>query len=467
MAKTNESIVVLEFFIFILIGAFVYALFSQGVSWMYVQFISILIFIGAFLPLGIEAKLRGISIINGKSVVLLGVLAWILLDPLTVKEGIEEFPPEDILKVFLMIIIFLIMLYLGYLIKWPRFFIRIFRKFDHGYNISPKKLLYLIVVIFFIGLLPIIIWGGGLKNVMWHLTHAGRFAAPWGRARLGNWTDYYKTTAEYFNILAIQLIWFYLIFIKKNIWLILIAIFGIWIIFDSGTRTILAAAIIPLFLIYYLNSFYKGKKQRYAVVIFLYFLLSIMQFQLVFRQSPAGHSIGEIMRDSFLGILKTKPVQYQRDDQFYRLLKVVEIVPSGLPHSNEPLILKPLYHFVPRAIWKDKPQGITWFFERTLQEKGVGFTTFAVSILGEFYICNGWLGICLAGILMGFLAKQFDSLIEMTKRSPAILLIYCYGLMFLFISVRSYQIICEGWYIFIFFYLTFMMTKKKKPLYVV
>ena len=75
-SKTQtDLIVILELFVITLLGALIYALFSRGVNWVYVQLITTLIFVGAFAPLILEAKVRKICIINGKSVVLLGNLA--------------------------------------------------------------------------------------------------------------------------------------------------------------------------------------------------------------------------------------------------------------------------------------------------------------------------------------------------------------------------------------------------------
>jgi hypothetical protein len=172
----------------------------------------------------------------------------------------------------------------------------------------------------------------------------------------------------------------------------------------------------------------------------------------------------EVARESFLPILRGDPREYQRDNQFYRLLKVVETVPEKLPYSGEALILRPLYHYIPRAIWKNKPMGVTGYFETAMKEPGVGVTTFAVSMPGEFYLCQGWLGVCIAGIFMGFLAKQFDSLVDMSKRSPAVLLVYAYGITFLFVSIRSYQVIFGSWYVFIFMYLALAAARKKGPI---
>ncbi|MGB2705795.1 MAG: O-antigen polymerase [Candidatus Omnitrophota bacterium] len=465
MARGREQIIILELFIITLIGGVVYTLFNQGVNWAYVQFTAFLIFIGALAPLILEARMGKVCIINARSMVLLGVLAWILLDPLTLRKTLEEFSPLVILKVFIMIVSFLIMLNLGYIIRWPNFFIYFFRKLDCGYSFDHRKLYHAILLCFLIGILPVIIWGGGLNNIIWILTHGIRFMAPWERGASGSWADYLKTGTLFFQMLSLQLIWFYFLFVsRRNMVLLLLACMGLWLTFNTGTRSSLGIVVIPFLLLYYLDRYNKKKKTRYLVFVFMYLLLSVMQLQFVIRHAPRGKPVMETINESFAGILTTRPIEYQRDDQFYRMLKIAKYVPEKIPYSGELLIFRPLYHFIPRAIWKDKPKGVTWHFERLTQERGVGLTTFAISIIGEFYICNGWLGVCVAGILMGFLAQQLDSLIEMSRRSPMVLAIYTYGLAFLFVCVRSYQVIFANWYIFIIFYFVLKAIKKKESI---
>lgn len=462
MVREGKNIVIAELFIVGLIAISVHSLFSQGVGWKTVQFAAVLIFIGVLLPLAFEARQRKICIANAKTMLLSGVLAWILLNPLTLQKGIEGFPPESIAKAFSMIFLFMIMIYFGYVIKWPLYFQKIFKKLDYEYSFSHRKLFKWAIISLFLGFLPALIWGGGLENIINILTHAGRFGAPWQRAAYGGWTDWIKTGFSFFGILGIQLAWFYTLFIKKKIALILPALANILLIFNTGTRTALGAVVLPLFLLYYLHAYNNRKKARYLIFILFYLLLIIFQLQLIIRTSSPKALVGDIIRESISEVSGTTPTKFQRDNQFYEIIQIGECVPGRLPYSREPLILRPLYHYLPRAIWKEKPGGITKNYEKLVIGKGMTLTL-AVSIIGEFYICNGWLGICIIGIFAGFLAKQFDSLIEMSKRSPAILLVYSYGLTFLFVSIRSYQIVYEGWYVFIFMYFMLKWIKVKNP----
>ncbi|NQU95345.1 MAG: oligosaccharide repeat unit polymerase [Candidatus Omnitrophica bacterium] len=462
MVKKGKNIVIAEFFIIGLMAILVYNLFSQGVSWKIVQSAAALIFLGILLSLVFEARQRRMCIVNAKTMILTGVLAWILLDPLTLKEGIEKFSPESISKAFVMILLFMLMVYLGYIIEWPAYFEKIFKKLDYKYSFSRGKLFKFTAIFLFLGLLPILIWGGGAKNIIYNLTHAGRFGTAWGRGAYGGWTDWIKTGLSLFGIIGIQLTWFYSIFVKKKITLILLALVNILIIFNTGTRTSLGAVLLPLFLLYYLHAYNNRRKSRYVIFILFYLLLIVFQIQLIVRSSSHGTRVEDIVRESISKVSGKAPTEFQRDNQFYEIVRIGEYVPSTLPYSGELLIFRPLYHFVPRAIWKGKPGGITKNYENLVLGEGMSLTL-AVSMIGEFYICNGWLGICAIGILIGFLAKQFDSLIEMSRRSPAILLVYSYGLTFLFISIRSYQIVYEGWYAFIFIYFMLKWIRVKKP----
>ena len=464
MIREKNAIIVFELALIILITIAISFLFFYGVRWENVQFVASLITIGILFPLIGEVRGRKINILNAKSVVLFGVVYWILLDPLTLREGIEKFDPRVILEAFLMILLFCITVYIGYLIRWPRYFVRIFHRLDYGDNLDRRKIFRVAIFSFIFGLLPIIIWGGGLKNVLWQLMHAGRWFS-WGRGRWGGWKDWFITGTGYFKILAVYLSTFYVLFVRKSIPLILLTIFVLWESFMSGTRTYLGALVIPIIILYYLNALNRKKKGQYLIFVWALILLGVLQLQLIVRTIQHDVSVSEVIERHFFEIYKQKPTEYHRDDQFYYMLNYVEKVPAEIPHSGEIVVLRPLYHFIPRAIWKSKPEGITRFYEKLTSPKGWGLSTYSGSIIGDFYLCNGWLGVSIVGLLMGFLAKQFDSLIEMSRRSPAVLLVYSFGLVFMFIAIRSYQVVYENWYMFIFMYLFLRYRGRKKILY--
>ncbi|MFA5411471.1 MAG: hypothetical protein WC321_06425, partial [Candidatus Omnitrophota bacterium] len=286
MKKEGIGIVILQLFIIILTGLLIYVFFREGVEYENVRLVAVLITTSIFLLLAFEIRQRRIAVINGKSVVLFALLFWLLLDPLMLREGIEQFWGGVVLQVFLMIILFLIMFYIGYLIQWPQFFIKIFRQLDYGSSFNAGRLSRYAKISFCLGFLPLIIWGGGWRNIIYTLTHGGRWAA-WARAAYGEWEDYLKALLGYFNQLGVQLVIFYSFFIRKKLTLLLLAGLGLWIIFNSGTRSALGAAILPAFILYYLDAFNKKKRVRYRLLLWVLILLGIMQFQLLIRNAPA------------------------------------------------------------------------------------------------------------------------------------------------------------------------------------
>lgn len=466
MKKEHRSIIILEFIVLLLLAVSFYFMFSRGVRWQNVQFAAFLI-VAAYAPLlYLEAKKRKISIINAKSVILLSMIFWIFLDPLTMREGMEQYEPIAFFKVFMMIILFLVMLYVGYLIRWPEYSVRLCRKLDYP-EVDGDKLFKVTLGCFLVGLyIPMILWGGGIDRIIYVLTHAGRWDSVVGAAgRWSKWTGYLKNVVGYFRTLGLHLFWFGSFFSKKKSRILLLSsLLLLWIIFDGGTRSAFAAAAIPLFLLYYFKNYFRGKlnNKRYVyMAIGMFLLVSLMQFQLYIRDSGHGESNIDVIKENYENVFESSPTEYHRDDQFNQMLKYVTYVPERISHSGEWLILRPLYHWIPRAAWPGKPEGITAFFEYQTNSAGVGMTTWAGSIIGDFYLAQGWFGVILAGLLMGFLAHQFDLLIGMASRAPAVLLLYAYGLMFLIVSIRSFTIIYAGWFVFIAFYFLLRYVVKK------
>jgi len=440
--------------LFSVVVAIIMAFFATGITPNGTRIVLLIILLVVVVPLYSEAKQNKLPFINAKTTVLLGVFVWVLFDGIMYRYAIGKFSNETVLNALLGIFLFMGMVYLGYSINFPDYLKRILSAADYGDNFNTNKLSLMLIACFLIGFLQIILWGGGIGNVISVLAVGGRWVEPWGRGRLGTMTDYMKTVFQLFLMAAIQLFWFYYRYVKKYSIFLLLAMFALLISFRSGSRLTLALVGAPMLVMIYFNAWMsRNKKVIAGLVILIYVALSVMQLQLTVRDLPRGTPLGPIILDSFLSIVRQNPASYQRDNQFEVLLQYFQLIPSTIPHSGEWLILRPFYHFIPRAIWANKPEGITRFFEAQTNTAGQGLTTYAGSIIGDFYICQGWLGIIMAGFLLGFLAKQFDSLIDMAKRSPAVLLIYSYGIVFLFCSIRSYQIIYEGWFVFaILFY---------------
>lgn len=464
MNKTNRNqIIFVELILVVFFGLGLYSFSTGGVRWTQIQVVALLLFLISLVPLVFEAKARQSCFLNAKSMILFGVMYWVMLDPLKHRAGIEAFAPVYILKVFLMVILFLVTVQLGYMIRWPMFFLKYMNRFDPSvYRLNRHKLAFMVLVFLFIGvLIPLMVYGGGFDRVVWELTHGGRWSAGWQRGRFGGWSDYFLTGAEILKMAGIQLGFFYVLFVRRNYLILALTILGVWTVFDTGTRSAFGGTVIPAIILIYLNLYNHQKRWRFLFLpVCILVLLSVMQFQLYLRDSDYK-PYGDIFKVRFEEIVEANPTEYHRDDQFLQMLKYAEVMPKRIPHSGEFLVLRPVYHFIPRALWPSKPEGPLLHFEKLTNLAGQGQTTWASSVIGEFYLTQSWFGICTIGLFMGLLAYQADALIPLICRSPIILLIYGYGILFLFLMIRSYQIFYEGWYSFLFIYMVFLITRKK------
>ena len=382
--------------------------------------------------------------------VLFGVSFWVLLDPLTLKEAIEGFSPPQVLAVLMQISLFFLMFYVAYFFKGPMMFVNVMSKLDYGCKFKRKLLFRLAFLSFLVGVTPIFIagFGGNWGVVRYQLTHAGRWQI-WQRGRWGGWKDWMLTGMGFFKVAAVQFAVFNNLFVRFSLILTLCALVCVWEAFLCGTRHFFGIITLPAFVSYYIWSFHRKRVARYWVFGGLFLLMAAMQMQFIVRQQSSDTTVKEVVQQNVEETVKSSPLDYHRDDQFYRMLLYTKLIPAVVPHSGEWLLLRPFYHFVPRAVWKGKPEGISRFFEKYHNVEGVGMTTYASSIIGEFYMCNGWWGIVVSGLFMGWISVQCDSLIPMTERSPAVLLLYSYALIIIFVTIRSFNIVYNWWYVFV------------------
>src|SRR5204862_1589182 len=73
-------------------------------------------------------------LLNARTVILCGVLYWLLLDPLVMRSGTDDFSPSVVLRALLYAGIFLAAVWLGYMIRPLRPATRFFSRIPHETN---------------------------------------------------------------------------------------------------------------------------------------------------------------------------------------------------------------------------------------------------------------------------------------------------------------------------------------------
>jgi len=148
------------------------------------------------------------------------------------------------------------------------------------------------------------------------------------------------------------------------------------------------------------------------------------------RQAAGAYSDPETMAD----ILEEGHVGH---DHFGAMLMAIDLV-----NVNEGLFLEfsePFFltHYIPKAIWPDKPYSQSWSFYNEMVTQGASLNV-TPSIIGQYYLNWGYFGVVYIGIFMGWLARfcekwlsRLDFRLQLMSATVAGLL-----LGFLFLSFR-------------------------------
>ncbi len=88
--------------------------------------------------------------------------------------------------------------------------------------------------------------------------------------------------------------------------------------------------------------------------------------------------------------------------------KVMEVFPAYEPFRRGRTLAIALLGFIPRAVWPDKPIGIgkevTRYYEGPFYDPRGGLSV-APTVLGEFWVNFGWLGVIGSGFLLGLVCR--------------------------------------------------------------
>jgi oligosaccharide repeat unit polymerase len=426
-------------FLFGLVGA-IYLVAAANNTWVWVPIFAGSMFMLVALGILWDWVILRRPLLNARTVILCGVLYWLLLDPLMMRSGTDDFSPQVVLKALLYAGVFLAAVWFGYLVTRPlrpvtRFFSRI-------PNETNDDIVFVITVaIYLISVVPLISATTNLSD-LWRLLLAGYSAdvdVAWRRGMLGDRQDFLKSFARLLQ-LTIPFLGTYLIAQRLAIWKkAVVAIMSLslfLVIFFSGERRILALIVLgPLGYAFFSTPSKTLKKWAPAFVLLLLGLFWMMQAQVQFRS--AGFYDFDATK------VESNILEMHRDNNFYWFTMAVDTMPSTYEYTREWIFLQIFTHPVPRFLWPEKPYSTGFPFA---QWEEVG-SSLSFSVIGELYISQGLFGIILGGLIYGCIARYWDSLRQFMGKGSATSLIYSLGLTLLLIGVRSFGDIVLNWYI--------------------
>lgn len=374
--------------------------------------------------------------LRAESVMMLGLVYWILTEPLSSSYDAYEITQDGVLRAYAYIGLFAATIQLGSLLA-HRWHAQISPLRPSSTEFSDRWLFNVLVYSSLLGMLSKLVPCGFSPECMVDGLFSGRADGPWQQSVTGGAGSLVYQLA-YFGYLSLPLTVALHHRVGRIDWrvvigLILSTIFLLFLIRDGGRRLVgmvTGAALLTWLLLQArigLRQFVIGGVAGLA-------LMALMEVMLIFRTSEGG-----IVSRLFSGrAFAENPLDegIRVDNNFKFLVKTMDLIPQFMPHTGWDAIIYWAVRPIPRVLWPGKPvdPGIDLPWE--LGERwGEGFTL-TVSAIGDWYVAFGLTSVLLAGLMMGFLGgKLVLHWMRPTVRSTVL---YSLGAMCLFIGLRSY-----------------------------
>ena len=287
----------------------------------------------------------------------------------------------------------------------------------HGINIKSKSIIIFGTLGCFIGFIPYAIFGIGLGFIETiSLIFKSRIVdKPWiYTLNLGNRISPFLYIAQCMMVSGGILLWMStqdnrLRDSSRFIFGIIASFVSAVIIFDQGTRSLLALVILPVVL-YKIFGYWKhsGKKFILASIMSLVIIIFLFQFQLYFRDSTTRADISKLIFMNWMTLGGTS-------DYFIETAFSVKLVPFFHEYFNESALLQFLLSPVPRFLWPSKPvSGVVWYY--SLHRWGIdiyeGSGNVFPGAVGQYYMSWGVLGPIYIALLMAWVSARVDRLSE-------------------------------------------------------
>lgn len=369
---------------------------------------------------------RSSALLNAENFVAIGIVYWVLLDPIQAAYDLGEAADRSIALALVSVGVFAAAMWAGTFGRpWrvPAFVVA-----RAAQPLEVKTLRRMVALCFVLGMANYAYAVNFDFVEMFSYLGRERWSAPWNRGQLGGW-DAFLNHTQYFGYLLPSLA---MLLVLKRGWMrpdtllalgaaVIVTLFLV----QSGGRRIIGVAVGAALIVWIIAKRGFRISKVVGVVVGLSGLLIAMQLMLEIR----SEGVQEFLR---------KGVQYEYlhvDDNFLRLSQVIELVPREHPFVYFQQVFFTLVRPVPRVFWESKPVTPGFDLPGALGMEGVSLST---SIIGEWYLSFGWIGIVLGGWLHGRLAGLANSL-----RDPRSItsnpVIYSLAVMVLVSGVRSMQ----------------------------
>ena len=364
------------------------------------------------------------DMLNAENFTALAYVYWILLDPIQGAYDLYGASDDAIKYTLIAVGISAAAMWVGVFGRaWhmPRSCIEVVSK-----PLETSAALKIVPVSFLLGMLNYMYAVDFNLVQMFSYLGGNRWSAPWARGELGGW-DAFLDHAQYFgyvlpSLAALVIVrrgWF-----KWESWLTIgAAVIMVLFLAQGGGRRVVGVTVGAAILVWVLSQPKLDLRKMLAVAVATFGLLSMMQFMLEIRSEGYENYTASSKRLEYLHV----------DDNFLRLAQIIDIVPAEHPYVYLKQIGYALVRPIPRIFWEGKPTDPGFDLADTLGLKGVSLSS---SIVGEWYLCFGWVAVILGGWLHGRLACAVNGLLEgkLAANNP---IVFGLAVMVLVAGVRS------------------------------
>jgi oligosaccharide repeat unit polymerase len=376
-------------------------------------------------------------IMSGRSVVLLGIASWFLLEAIALSPEVLHYDQSQYNFGVLCIVLATLSFLAGYHgtkgCKWFEPVAARVRVLD-----SPRMLWRLVVFCAIIGFAPILFYSGLQLIDLLHGIVGMRetWGGLIGRGRYGGFREAMLQLEQ----LVIGVAPFAVILLldrhssgsQRGV-CIIVAVWPLLRAFGSGTRSAFLMAILPVLAILYFRSSPRTQRRTMIVGLCATPLLYGLMAAIVASRNSGGFSWEARNKATYVG-----------NEMFQELLYTTSKVPESVPYQMGESYLVQLCAPIPRFLWPGKPSLDTGILMAELhgevdRRSGQAYLTRSPGILGEMYLNFGLPGLILLNMFGGWLVRGWDRIPQRYARSLPTMVFYLVGLAALYFLGRSFS----------------------------
>jgi oligosaccharide repeat unit polymerase len=383
----------------------------------------------------------------GRSVVLLGIASWFLLEALTLSPELVKYNQADYDFGVWCIVLSVVGFLAGYhgLKGCPVFapMAARVRLLD-----DPRLLWRIVLFCGVVGFAPIVFYSGVQLVGLIHgiLGMRQTWGGLIGRGRYGGFRE---ALLQLENLItgagpfAVVLLLDRRSTALQRVFCSIVAVWPVLRGYGSGTRSALLMAVLPVLAVIYFRC--SPRVQRRLLIAGLCTVPVVYSLMAAIVTSRNSGSLDWQREDK---------MRYVGNEMFQELLYIRSMVPEKVPYQMGATYLVQLCAPIPRFLWPGKPSlevGIMIVELRGEVDKRTGEATYTRSpgILGEMYLNFGVPGLFLLTILGGWLVRGWDRILLSHASSLPTMIFYIAGLAAIYFLGRSFTV--QTFYPLVFF----------------